>query len=186
MRDRRAEVTRPTRDEEPWNAEPSGHVDVAMTTTVVFELSRIVPMTPELAWQRLTDWQSHGEWIPLTRVEVDPTDPDRFTAWSGIGQLALEDRMQLTHRTVDPHARRARIAKLGPVLVGEAEFSVSAGITAGSAVVQWREVVAVPYLPRLLGPIAATMGKYLFTMALGRMARTARGRATASPAPSLR
>ena len=103
-----------------------------MTTTVTFELSRIVGMTPELAWQRLTDWHSHGEWIPLTRIEVDPTNPDRFTAWSGIGRIALEDRMHLTDRTVDTCGRRARIAKLGPVLVGEAEFSVSAGHTTAS------------------------------------------------------
>ena len=157
-----------------------------MTTTVAFELSRIVRMTPELTWQRLTDWRSHGEWIPLTRIEVDPTNPDRFTAWSGIGRIALEDRMHLTDRTVDTCVRRARIAKLGPVLVGEAEFSVSAGIAAGSAVVQWREVVTVPHLPRLLGPVAAWVGKYLFTMALGRMARTPCRQPTASPNPSLR
>ncbi len=145
-----------------------------MTTTVAFELSRIVPMTPELAWQRLTDWRSHGEWIPLTRVDVDPDDPDRFTAWSGIGRIALEDRMHLIDRTVDDSGRRARIAKLGPVLVGEAEFSVSAGIAPDSAVVQWREVVSVPFLPRMLAPVAAWIGKCLFTMALGRMARTSR------------
>ncbi len=142
-----------------------------MTTTVSFELSRIVPMTPELAWKRLTDWQSHGEWIPLTRVEIDPGDPDRFTAWSGVGRLALEDRMHLIERIDDESCRRARIAKLGPVLVGEAEFSVSAGISTGSAVVQWREVVTVPHLPRILAPVAAWIGERLFTMALGRIAR---------------
>lgn len=142
-----------------------------MTTTVAFELSRIVPMTPELAWQCLIDWRSHGEWIPLTRVEIDAADPDRFTAWSGIGRLALEDRMQLIERIDDESGRRARIAKLGPVLVGEAEFAVSAAITPGSAVVQWREVVTVPYLPRVLAPVAAWIGQRLFTMALGRMAR---------------
>lgn len=142
-----------------------------MTTTVSFELSRIVPMTPELAWQCLTDWRSHGEWIPLTRVEADPDDPDGFTAWSGIGRLALEDRMRLIDRRVDDFGRRARIAKLGPVLVGEAEFSVSAGITTDSAVVQWREVVSVRHLPQMLAPLAAWIGKHLFTMALGRLAR---------------
>jgi hypothetical protein len=65
----------------------------------------------------------------------------------------------------------ARIAKLGPVLVGEAEFSVSVGLGSGSAVVQWREVVEVPDLPRFLAPVAAWIGQRLFTAALGRMAR---------------
>ena len=145
-----------------------------MTTTVTFELSRIVPMTTELAWQRLTDWGSHGDWIPLTRVDVDPVDPDHFTAWSGIRRLALEDRMHLIDLSIDDCGRRARIAKLGPVLVGEAEFSISAGIATDSAVVQWREVVSVPYLPQMLAPLAAWIGKCLFTIALGRMARTSR------------
>ena len=161
-------------DRELGNAAPAHRVHLVMTTTVAFELSRIVPMTPEFAWQRLMDWRSHGEWIPLTRVEVDAVNPDCFTAWSGIGRLALEDRMHLTDQTADGCGRRARIAKLGPVIVGEAEFSVSAGITAGSAVVQWREVVSVPYLPQMLAPLAAWIGKCLFAMALGRMARTSR------------
>lgn len=145
-----------------------------MTTTVTFELSRIVPMTSELAWQRLTDWRSHGDWIPLTRVDVDPVDPDCFTAWTGIGRLALEDRMRLIDQTIDDCGRRARIVKLGPVLVGETEFSISAGIATDSAVVQWREVVDVPYLPAMLAPVAAWLGKCLFSFALSRMARTSR------------
>ena len=132
-------------------------------------------MTPDAAWQRLTDWKSHGEWIPMTRMEVDATDPDSFTAWSGIGKrLALEDRMKLVEQTVDGERRRARIAKLGPVLVGEAEFSVSPGLTPDSAVVQWREVVGVPHLPQVFAPVAARIGKFLFAMSLGRMAKTAR------------
>ena len=142
-----------------------------MTSAVAFELSRIVPMAPEQAWRRLTDWQSHGEWIPLTRVEIDAADPDHFTAWSGIGRLALEDRMQLIEQTDHDLGRRARIAKLGPLLIGEAEFSVSEGISSGTAVVQWREAVAVPYLPRVLAPAAAWIGRRLFSMALGRMGR---------------
>ena len=82
--------------------------------------------------------------------------------------------MRLIERTFDENGGRARIAKLGPVLVGEATFSVMAGIAPGSAVVQWREVVEVPHLPRLLAPVAAWIGKCLFGMSLGRMARTAR------------
>jgi hypothetical protein len=154
----------------------AGRFDGVVTTSVVFELSRIVSMTPDAAWQRLTDWRSHGEWIPLTHVEVDAADPDSFTAWSGIGKrLALEDRMKLVEQSVDGGIRRAHIAKLGPVLVGEAEFSVSPGITPDSAVVQWRESVSVPHLPKVLAPVAAWIGKFLFTMSLGRMAKTSHG-----------
>ena len=142
-----------------------------MTTTVTFELSRIVSITPELAWQCLTDWQGHGDWIPLTRVDVDPADPDRFTAWTGIGPLALEDRMRLVDQQVDGTVRRARIAKLGPVLVGEAQLSVSPGLRPDTAVVQWLEVVEMPHLPKALAPAAGWIAKQLFTMALGRMGR---------------
>jgi Polyketide cyclase / dehydrase and lipid transport len=145
----------------------------AMTATVDFELTRIVKVTPQRAWQCLNDWEHHGDWIPFTRVEVDAVDNDRFTAWSGIGRLALEDRMHVVERETDTDRFRARVDKLGPVLFGDAEFVVSAGLTPDSAVVHWRETVRVTHLPPVLAPIAAYVGKHLFSLALGRMGRAA-------------
>lgn len=141
-------------------------------TEIGFEVSRIVPMAPDSAWQRLIDWRSHGNWIPMTRVEVSDADPTCFTAWSGVGRFSLEDQMQLVDMGVDDDTRWARIAKIGPVLFGETEFSVSSGIVPDSALVRWREVVNVPYLPQWLSPVAAWIGRRLFFISLGRMARS--------------
>jgi hypothetical protein len=144
-----------------------------VTATVDFELTRIVKVSPERAWQCLNDWEHHGDWIPFTRIEVDAADNDRFTAWSGIGRLALEDRMHVVERKADAGGFRASVNKLGPVLFGDAEFAVSAGLTPDSAVVHWRETVRVRHLPPVLAPVAAYIGKRVFSLAIGRMGRVA-------------
>ena len=109
----------------------------------------------------------------MTRVEVDPDNPDRFTAWSGLGRLALEDRMQVREIDHDSDIRRCVVDKLGPILVGEAEFSVAAGPSGVTSIVTWREDVHVPYLPRVLTGIVGRIGAALFSQSLRRMARAA-------------
>jgi hypothetical protein len=146
-----------------------------MTTTsgtrVNFSLERTLPIDSASAWAELTDWAGHAEWIPMTRVELDPDDPAAFVAFSGPGALALEDRMRATQSSFDGSSGRCLVAKLGPVLVGEAEFTVAPGPSADSAVVTWREDVTVPHLPGFLAPVAARIGAALFSWSLGRMAR---------------
>ena len=128
-------------------------------------------LDPAEAWRRLTDWAGHADWVPMTRVEVDPADPDAFVAFSGPGPLALEDRMRAGERSFDGSTGSCRVDKLGPVLVGEAEFAVRPGETAGSTVVGWREDVLVPHLPRVFVPLVAAAGRFLFGWSLGRMAK---------------
>jgi hypothetical protein len=107
----------------------------------------------------------------MTRMEVDPADPSRFTAWSGLGKLALEDRMQVTDTNTSGDTKTCRVVKLGPVLVGEAEFAVSPASTPNHCVVQWREDVMVPFLPRFLAPVVGWFGKILFGLSISRMAK---------------
>jgi hypothetical protein len=140
-------------------------------TRVHFSLDRTIPISSTSAWQELTDWAGHAAWIPMTRVELDPDDPAAFVAFSGPGALALEDRMRATQSSFDGSSGRCLVAKLGPVLVGEAEFTVAPGPSADSAVVTWREDVTVPHLPGFLAPVAARIGAALFSWSLGRMAR---------------
>jgi hypothetical protein len=140
-------------------------------TRVAFQLSKTIPMSPDRAWSRLSDWSTHGEWIPMTRMEIDPADPNRFTAWSGLGKLALEDRMQVVATSTDSDTKTCRVAKLGPVLVGEAEFAVSPAPSPDHCVIQWREDVNVPFLPSFLAPVAAWLGKSLFGASINRMAK---------------
>lgn len=138
---------------------------------VVFELEVEVPLSPQEAWNRLNDWPSHSKWVPLTRIDVDRNDPKRFVAWSGIRPLVLEDRMhQLTAEFNGTHGE-STVAKLGPILVGEARFAVRPGTNANSAVVSWREDVAVKWLPQFLVPITALMSKKMFANGVKKMAK---------------
>jgi hypothetical protein len=138
---------------------------------VVFEIERTLPLSPGEAWERLVDWPGHGDWVPMTRVEVDATDPSRFVAWSGVGPLTLEDRMRVAEQHFDGESGACRVVKVGPVLTGEASFTVQPGAEPDTAVVVWREDVAVPHLPQFLSPVAAAAGKVLFGWSLKRMAR---------------
>jgi hypothetical protein len=138
---------------------------------VVFQVCRTLPIPTDEAWRRLVDWAGHATWIPMTRVDVDPADPNRFVAWSGIGPVMLEDRMEAVEQHFDGASGRCRVLKLGPVLVGEAEFAVFPGLTPGSSVVQWREDVTVRRLPRFLTSVASVLGGRLFAGSLARMVR---------------
>lgn len=151
---------------------PNGTQATARTgTRVAFDVAVVIPVSPSRAWERLNDWGTHGEWIPMTRMDVDPVDPTRFTAWSGLGRLALEDRMHAEPAEFDGSAGRCLVHKLGPVLVGEAEFAIRPGLAAGTTVVQWREDVTVPHLPKPLAPIVAWVSARLFALSIRRMAR---------------
>lgn len=140
-------------------------------SVVSFEIAEVVPVSPVVAWERLVDWPGHGKWVPMTRVEVDRDDPNRFVAWSGIGRLALEDRMHADSLEFDGSKGRGHVNKLGPILVGDAEFTVAPGRSADECVVGWRETVVVPYLPAVLSPIVGRIGAALFRSSVRRMAR---------------
>ena len=138
---------------------------------VVFELEVEVPLTAQEAWNRLNDWPSHGKWVPLTRIEVDRNDPARFVAYSGIRPLVLEDRMHQLTAQFNGTNGDSTVAKLGPILVGEARFAVRPGATATSSIVSWREDVSVKWLPKFLVPITAFLSKKMFANGVKKMAK---------------
>jgi hypothetical protein len=140
-------------------------------TLISFSLSKTVALSADKAWERLCDWPSHGDWIPMTRMVIDPVNPDKFVAFSGPGKLALEDRMEVLEKRTDGDTRICRVAKTGPVLVGFAEFSVKPASSADTSVITWREDVRAPYLPKFLAPIAGGIGKILFGLSIGRIAK---------------
>lgn len=138
---------------------------------VVFEVDVEIPLTSQEAWNRLTDWPSHGKWIPLTRIDVDRADPKKFVAYSGIRPLVLEDRMHQLTEQFDGTSGDSTVAKLGPILVGEARFAVKPGLSATSCVVSWREDVAVKWLPRFLTAPVAFAAKQAFASSIKKMAK---------------
>lgn len=145
-----------------FSRDPPYHHDMAR---IRFTVDAQVPLDADEAYRILCDWEDHARWVPFTRVTLH--EADRFTAWTGIGKLQLEDNMTVAER--DDAARRVKVAKTGPVLIGEAEFQV---VPQGStrSRVHWVEDVEMARLPRILAPFAALSGRLGFRLALRRMA----------------
>jgi hypothetical protein len=133
---------------------------------VDFTVDAVVPLAADEAYRRMCDWDDHARWVPFTKVTTH--DPDRFTAWTGIWKLQLEDNMTVLER--DDQRRYVKVAKTGPRLFGEAAFTIVPH-GANRSQVQWVERVDVRGLPRLFVPIARLGGKLGFRTALRRFAR---------------
>ena len=142
-------------------------------TPVSFTVQHQFGASPRALWDELVDWKGHEAWIPMTRVEVgdgEPTDiGHEFTAWSGPGKLALEDRMRVAECTWDDTTATGRctVEKLGPVLTGTAGFTVTGSGETSS--IDWFEQVEVKYLPGFLAPIAAKLGAAGFRHGMKRL-----------------
>jgi hypothetical protein len=128
-------------------------------------------------WDELVDWAGHGAWIPATRVHVDPGEPTAvgttFTAWTGFGRLALEDRMRVAACAWDDDAGRGscEVDKLGPILRGRAGFTVERDMSGAGTVLNWFEDVTVPHAPQFVAPVLAGLGAAGFRHGMGRLAR---------------
>jgi carbon monoxide dehydrogenase subunit G len=140
----------------------------AYMSTVSFQLDFPMSVSAPTVWNALSDWASHGDWIPATRSTITQGDGGlgtEFVAISGFGPLALVDRMRVVQ--FDAAKLTAEVEKLGPVLGGTAGFAVSA--TASGCMLEWHEHVRVPLLPRFLSPVAAAVARALFRLSLRRL-----------------
>jgi hypothetical protein len=143
-----------------------GTPTLSSMAAVAFTVNAMVPLPADEAYRRMCDWDDHARWVPFTKVTTH--SPDRFTAWTGIGRLQLEDNMTVVER--DDDQRYVKVHKTGPRLLGEASFTiVPFGVRRSQ--VQWVESVEVPRLPRILAPVARVMGRLGFRTALRRFAR---------------
>jgi hypothetical protein len=70
--------------------------------------------------------------------------------------------------SLDREARTSRITKVGPVLTGVVDLTVTS-LGENSSSVQWVENVQVPVLPQFLARPVAAAARTAFTQALGRM-----------------
>ncbi|WP_432120897.1 SRPBCC family protein [Streptomyces sp. S1] len=141
-----------------------------------FRVERTVPLAPEEAWQRLTDWPAHGRLVPLTRTRVLTPGPNgvgtRFTARTGIGRLSFDDPMEVV-RWDPPTAGRpgaCRLEKHGRVVRGWALIEVTEAPGGGCRVL-WTEELTVRGVPRALDPVLARAGRAVFGRALDGLLR---------------
>lgn len=137
---------------------------------VTFTVHTHWSIDPDTLWRALIDWQGHGDWVPATTVEVTQGDGDvgtTFVARTGVGPLAFDDHMVVMSR--DDDARTATVRKTGPVLFGEAGFTVIS--TPNGCMLTWFEDVTIPRVPRFVGPVATLPSKASFLVALGALRR---------------
>ncbi|MEU6843498.1 SRPBCC family protein [Streptomyces sp. NPDC046716] len=140
--------------------------------TAQIRIVRETPLSPAEAWLRLTDWERHGDVVPLTRVTVSTPPPTGagtvFTARTGAARrLGFDDPMEVVDWQ-PPH--RCRLEKRGRVVTGWAEFEVRA-LDGGGSRVEWREELAVWGLPSLADPVLRTAGRWMFGRAVDGLLR---------------
>jgi hypothetical protein len=121
----------------------------------LIEIVREVRLTPAESWARVTAWQRHGEFVPLTRITLTP---DGFDAFTGIGKVGFHDPMDVVEWR-EPEF--CRLEKRGRLVHGWAELSVDP-IAAGSRVV-WREDIRVRGVPRLADGVTRAASQALFS-----------------------
>lgn len=145
----------------------------------------------EEVWTLVTDWPAQSRWIPLTTVTLDrpgqagpggsgQAGPGssglgaRFTGRTRLGPIRFDDPMEVTEwqPATGGAPGRCRVRKLGPWLTGWAEIEVAhAG---AGARVAWSEDIRLRWMPgfadRVLGPVIAAIGGWLFGRALRKMA----------------
>lgn len=127
-----------------------------------FEVVRQSRLSATQAWERLTDWRRHGDFVPLTTVTVEsPADGglERFVARTHLGLLSFDDVMEVTHSTPPSgdhpgdRAGTARIVKRGRVVVGWAVLTVTPTETptGPGCEVRWHEEARLRGTPALMG-----------------------------------
>lgn len=145
-------------------------------TPIEFTVTHTFDAPPAEVWAAMVDWERHADWIPATRMQVDPGDPNEvgatFTGFTGYGPLTLEDRMRVTQIDWDEAAGKGtcEVEKLGPVLKGRAGFTVVAD-GEGSRL-DWFEDVTIPYVPKLLAPIVNKLSAAGFSFGMKGLARS--------------
>lgn len=142
---------------------------------VRFRVTRDLNLPARAVFDELIDWPGHAEWVPLTRVVVESGDGGPgtvFVATSGIGPLALPDRMRVD--ALDTDAMTVRVTKIGPVLTGVVDLSVTS-LGEQRCRLDWLEDIRVPVLPQFLARPVAAAARRGFETSITRMAKRLAG-----------
>lgn len=132
----------------------------------LIEIVRDVRLSQDEAWNRLTDWRRHGDFVPLTSIRVTG---DGFVARTGLGPLAFDDPMEIVAFEAPSFCR---LEKRGRVVTGWAELRVApfGDLTR----VVWREDIHVTGTPRFADPLTKASSRKLFGRVIdGLLAPTA-------------
>lgn len=107
-------------------------------------MSIVINAPIEMVWGSLADWESQGEWMLQTQVEVTSTIREgvgtTIAAFTGIGKLGVMDHMQVT-RWEPPYI--CDVLHTGKIIKGTGRFQLSA-IDAHSTRFDWSEQILAP------------------------------------------
>lgn len=136
-----------------------------------FVLRLRVPEPAAVVWGRLVDLDAHTAAIPFTVVAPAGEHMHeglRFTGETRLGPVGFVDRMVV--RRADPpsaaHLGRLVVEKYGPV-AGSVEATVEQVAT--GTVVEWRQRLAPAWLPPVLRPVGALVGRMAYGVGLRRI-----------------
>lgn len=131
-----------------------------------FEVVRQTALSPTEAWRRLTDWERHGDLIPLTEVlltgSIQAGVGATFVGRTALGPLRFDDPMEVT-RWQPPAGDEpgvCHIVKHGKVITGWAELTVTPD--GSGSVIHWHEVAGIGRTGRLLDLPNRVVGKRIF------------------------
>ncbi|MGN6301813.1 MAG: SRPBCC family protein [Angustibacter sp.] len=137
-------------------------------------VERDVAASAHQVWALLTDWPSHGRWVPLTRVRTTSARPDgvgaSFVGRTAVGPLGFDDPMTVTlwqpPTSVEPG--RCTVRKSGRLVLGEAGFVVEP-VGSTRCRVTWSEDIEIAGVRRL--PFADAVTRWAGARAFGSMLR---------------
>lgn len=141
-----------------------------------FIVQRQLSLPAQEVFDELIDWPGHAEWVPMTTVVIEEGDGGVgtvFVATTGIGPLALPDRMRVEE--LDRSAMRVRVTKIGPILTGDVVLAVSKE-SEESCQLLWDERVEVPILPQFLATPVGVVAQVAFTVSISSMAKRVKSR----------
>ena len=136
-----------------------------------FTVRREVAAPASDVWRRMVHWPNHGRWVPLTTGSFTSAATEgvgsSFVGRTGIGRLAFDDPMVVTHwQPPGPNvAGRCDIRKVGRVAIGEASFTVTA-VDDERCAIEWTESVDIVGVRRL--PLAGAVSTFFGRLAFGQ------------------
>ncbi|GAB2468038.1 SRPBCC family protein [Jatrophihabitans fulvus] len=141
-----------------------------------FAVSVDSDLSPAQAWARVTDWQAHGAYVPLTNVTVDRTPGvvgTVFNPRTALGPVGFDDPMEIVEwePPTDGRAGRCRLEKRGRVMLGWAEIVVAprGDTPAAGSRTTWTEAVRPKGLPRFADGLATATSRALFGRVLRKL-----------------
>ena len=113
-------------------------------------MSLVIKAPIEKVWAALADWESQGDWMLQTRVEVTSQIREgvgtSISAFTGIGKLGVMDHMVVTSWQ-PPHI--CDVLHTGRIIKGTGRFELVA-INADTTRFDWSEEILAPRVTFLL------------------------------------